>query len=203
MKTIAAVVALHQRIVRSCHQAHCRNRRGGAQQPQIASAAHLRSRRRRQRVAGIGRGLGRDLEILDAHIDLADRETGHLEVEIEFDFRQCLQLLRQKLVVPSCDFAQAVIGDRKSAHLRLVQVVDSYGGDLRPAELLRRQDAAVSGDHLEVGVDQHWHVESERRDAARDLAYLLRAVGPRVLRVGLQLRNWPIRYCDSRRPVCF
>ncbi len=68
-------------------------------------------------------------------------------------------------------------------------MVDPNGGNLRPTELLRRQDAAVPGDHLEVGVDQDRHVESEGLDAARDLAGLLRGVPPRVGGIEFQCRD--------------
>src|SRR6266851_5859450 len=61
----------------------------------------------------------------------------------------------------------------------------------------------MTGDYLAACIHQDRHDEAEHLDATRDLAYLLRAVNPRVLRVGLQLRNRPIRYCESRRAVRF
>jgi hypothetical protein len=47
------------------------------------------------------------------------------------------------------------------------------GGHLGPAELAAGQHAAVAGDHLAVGVDQHRHVEAEGLDAARAICLML------------------------------
>jgi hypothetical protein len=49
----------------------------------------------------------------------------------------------------------------------------------------------MAGDHVEVGIDQHRHIETEHTDADRDLPDLLRRVQARIL-VEPQLIDGPI-----------
>ena len=50
----------------------------------------------------------------------------------------------------------------------------------------------MPGDQLELGVDQHRHVEAEGLDAVGDLPDLLLAVEPRVRGIGLEFFDRPI-----------
>jgi hypothetical protein len=64
--------------------------------------------------------------------------------------------------------------------------------NLDQAELLRRQETTVAGDYLASGIDEDGHIETERLDAARDLADLLRAMFARILWIEFQLGDRPI-----------
>jgi hypothetical protein len=46
-------------------------------------------------------------------VDLAGRETGRLDIEVEFD--QLLEVLAQQLEVPDCLFRQTIVGGRRLA----------------------------------------------------------------------------------------
>ena len=46
--------------------------------------------------------------------------------------------------------------------------------------------------YVEIGIDQHWHIEAEGLDAVGDLPDLLLAVAPRVGRVRFQLVDRPV-----------
>ena len=56
--------------------------------------------------------------------------------------------------------------NRKGAPLRGIEMFDHDHRDLGPAELLRRQNPAVTRDNALLCIDQHRHIEAETLDAA-------------------------------------
>jgi hypothetical protein len=62
---------------------------------------------------------------------------------------------------------------------------EADGRHFRPAELATGQEPPVTGDHLELGIDQDRHIEAECLDAAGDLPDLLVAVSAGIGRIGL------------------
>jgi hypothetical protein len=77
-------------------------------------------------------------------------------------------------------------------------VLEPDGGQLAVAELATGQQAAVSGEHVVVGIDHHWDVEAEFADAGRELADLRFAVHARIARIGLELSEVTIGDVDLR-----
>jgi len=66
-------------------------------------------------------------------------------------------------------------------------VIETDGRHLAPAEFAAGKQPAMPADHLELGINQHRHVEAEGLDAAGDLPDLFLAVEPRVPGVGLEI----------------
>jgi hypothetical protein len=134
---------------------------------------------------------------LDPQIDLADLETGHIEAEVELKLGELAQLLGEKAVVPVRDLGEPVVGDRKGLCLCRRQVLKADGWNFREAQLARRQQAAMPGDHLEIGIDQQRDVEAEGLDTSGDLPDLLFAVDPGVARIGLQQIDGMMNYIEG------
>ncbi len=74
-------------------------------------------------------------------------------------------MLAEQPVVPCGDLGQAIVGDHEGARLRLGQMFEVDGRHFRPAELATGQEPPVTGDHLELGIDQDRHIEAENPDA--------------------------------------
>jgi hypothetical protein len=75
-----------------------------------------------QLIGGIGPIPGRDRQPLDPQIDLAHRETGGFEVEIELDRREVPHDLAQQPIIPGRDLRKTIVGDREGARLGWGQV---------------------------------------------------------------------------------
>jgi len=150
--------------------------------PHIPDPAEWRPRRQFGYCVGrVVVGLsGHVIERRDPQVDLPYLKTSYLDAEIEPEQREVLELLRQQLVVPAGNFGQPVVGDHEGACLGRGQVIEAQGRHLGNAELAAGEQSPVPGDHLELGIDQHRHVEAKALDAVGDLPGLLFAVQPRV-----------------------
>jgi len=62
-------------------------------------------------------------------------------------------------------------------------MVEAQGWHLVDAELAASEQPAMSGDHVELGVNQHGHIKAEGADAFGNLPDLSSAVLARVCRV--------------------
>jgi hypothetical protein len=171
-----------------------------AEEPQIPDLADRRLGR------DLGHGISRVVILLghviergDPQIDLGHLEAGHLEAEIESEEREVLELLGQQPVVPGGDLGQPVVGDRKGASLGRGQVIETERRYLAAAELAASEQPAVTGDHVELGIDEHRDVKAEGLDAVGDLPDLLLAVEPRVRGVGFELVDRPVDYRNRGR----
>jgi hypothetical protein len=164
------------------------------QLPEVTRPAYCRPRfRRGYLVIGISLRSG----ALDPQIDLADLETGHLEAEVELELGELAQLLGEKPFVPGSDLGQPVVGDREGLCLRWRQVLKADCRNFREAQLARRQQTAMSGNHPEIGIDQDGHVEAKGLDTARDLPDLLLAMASGVARIGLQQIDGMMNYIEG------
>src|SRR5262249_4294860 len=126
----------------------------------------------------------------DPQIDLAHLESGDLEAEIKTAERKVLQLLGQQPVVPGRDLGQPVIGDHEGADLRWRQIIKANNRKLGHPERRRRLDTTMPGDYVELGIDQHRHIETKGLDALDDLPDLRPAVTPWVRGVRFQSVDW-------------
>ena len=124
---------------------------------------------------------------LDPHIDLAHLKADIFDVKIEIAERQVSQLLSQQAVVPGRIFRQFIIGDRKGAGLGWGQMLEADGWHLLDAGLAASEHPAMSGEHLELGVDQDRDIKTKRFDALSNLLDLFLAVLAWVCRVRLKL----------------
>jgi hypothetical protein len=91
---------------------------------------------------------------------------------------------------------QAVISDHERCGLSIAEVLEGNCRDLAPSQQTARHDAAVSGNHLTLTVDQHRDVKSEGLDAARDLTDLLWTVCARISWIELQFGERPVNDRD-------
>ena len=154
-----------------------------AEQPEVTRFGDRHGRRRGD---GIGRVVvGRDIEALNAEVDLAHVEADRLKAEVQVQGREILQALREELIVPAGVLGQAVVGDHVRPSLGRAQVFEADRRHLGPAEQATGFEAAVAGDELAVAVDQDRHVEAEGLDAAGDLLNLALGVSTRVARIGV------------------
>jgi hypothetical protein len=66
-------------------------------------------------------------------------------------------------------------------------VIEAQRRRLGDAEFAAGQEPAMTSFYVEIGIDQHWHIEAEGLDAVGDLPDLLLAVAPRVGRIRREL----------------
>ena len=160
-----------------------------AEDPFITESADRRPRHDRGHDIGrVGRVLARRVfERGDPQIDLADLKAGYFDVKIEIAERQVAQLLSEQAVVPGCIFRQFVIGDHKGADLGWGQMLEAYGWHLVDAGLATSEHPAMSGENVELGVDQDRDIKTKRFDAFSNLLDLFLAVLARVCRIGFKL----------------
>jgi hypothetical protein len=150
-----------------------------AERPDVARSADRRSGKAGQRLF-VGGGLDVERQRSDHQIDLRGVEAGGLDIEGEIDDRQVLQLFGQKAIVPGADFGQSVVGDHEGPALGLGQVIETDCRNFGPAELLGRQQAAMTGHHVAGAVDEDRDIEAKALDALSDLSDLLLAVNAGV-----------------------
>jgi hypothetical protein len=159
-----------------------------AEQPQIAGLADRRPRRRFHH--GIGRVVtlrGRILEGAGPQIDLANLETGDLNVEVESDQRERLELLAEQPVVPGRDLGQPIIGDRECAGLHWAQVIEAQRRHLGNANFTGGQHSPMASDDVAVTIDQDRDDEAKGLEAFANLPNLLPGMAPRVGGIRFQL----------------
>jgi len=159
-----------------------------AEDPFITESADRRPRRDLgQNIGRVGLIRGkRVFERFDAHIDLAHLKAGIFDVKIETK-RQVPQLLGQQAVVPGRIFRELVIGDHEGAGLGWGQMLEAHGWHLVDAGLAASEHQAMSGEHVELGVDQDRDIKTKRFDAFSNLLDLFLAVLARVCRIGFKL----------------
>jgi len=149
----------------------------------------------RQDVGRVVVGFRHSVERRDPQINLAHLKAGDLDVEIKVKQGEALELLGEQPVVPDGDLGQPVVGDHKGAGLRRGEMIETQGRHLGPAELSTGEEPAVTRDDVEIGIDQHRHIEAESLDAVGDLPDLLLAVAARVGGVRFQLVYPVINNC--------
>ena len=108
---------------------------------------------------------------------------------VELHLAQGFNFDAQHLLIPPGVQRHAVVRQDVCFLLRLGQVVGVDAGNLGDAFLLCRHDAAVTGDHVVIPVDDDGIHKAEFPQRSPELLNLLRAVCPRVIDVRYQFRN--------------
>src|SRR5690606_18882407 len=121
----------------------------------------------------------------DQDVDFGGLESDHLEVEVELQIGESLKLECQEVLVPPCKLGQLVVGDDERADLLRGEPVEANGGHCRQAELPGGPQTPVTGDDGSRRIDQERVRKPKRLDRIRNLANLLRGVGPRIPRPSL------------------
>src|SRR5260370_29968736 len=73
-------------------------------------------------------------------------------------------------------------------------MLQTDGWDFTPAEQLAGHQSAGARDYLEICIDQNRNIEAKRFNAACDLPDLSGGMQARIVRVEIQLDNWPINH---------
>lgn len=150
--------------------------------PEIADGADCRAGDWRRNFVGRVRGI-RGIECLDPEIDLRHRKPRRLDREVEIETREVFERLAEQPLVPGRSIGEPVAGNGESARLRLAQMLKRDRRHLGPAEKLAGFEPAVTGDDLQLAVDEDRRIEAEGLDALRNLADLpliMRADIPRI-----------------------
>ena len=128
----------------------------------------------------------------DPQINFGHLEAGDLKAEVETEQGEVLELLRQYLVVPVGELAQAVVADHEGAELSWAQVIEAEGWHFGNAKLAAGRQPAVPSDHIKFGIDQNRNVEAECLNAIGELKNLFLAVVTGVSRIRLHFADRPI-----------
>jgi hypothetical protein len=168
--------------------------------PEIARAGHRQTRSCARHRIGAIRLRG---DTLDQQIDFGDIEPGHIQAEVEIDLGEFAQLLAEQPVVPGADFGQSIIGDGKRLGLLGAQMLEADRRNLSKPQLPRRHQAAMPGDHPQLGVDQDWNVEAKGFYTSGDLPDLPLAVFFWIARIGFEPIDGLVPDCrqTGARPV--
>ncbi|WP_456119798.1 hypothetical protein [Thalassococcus profundi] len=114
--------------------------------------------------------------------------------EIQSEVRQVPEFQRQQLPVPAGILGQAVVSEDVGPLLRVREMREFDHRHLLQAQLGGRQHASVPRDDAVPAIHQHRVVEPELPDRACDLRHLRLGMGPRIVGVGDQLRDRPLRH---------
>jgi len=127
------------------------------------------------------------LKRFDPQIDLGHLETGNFKAEVETGQRKVLELLREQPVIPGGNLSEPVVGDHESAGLRPGEVIQTQRRHLGKAKRVAGRQPTMSGNRMELSIDQNRNIKTECRNAAGELTNLLPAVLTGVSRIRLDL----------------
>ena len=133
-------------------------------------------------VVGIGLTLQHD-------VDLAAREPGQRQVEIDIENGKLGELELEDVEVPPRAKRELVVGKAQRALLRVGQVRQRDRRHRAQPDQLCSEEPPVPGDDPAVAVDQDRIGKPERPDRAGDLLDLLLRVGPRIAWIWDQARR--------------
>jgi hypothetical protein len=119
-------------------------------------------------------------------VDLAGREAGQLDLEVEVD--QLLEVLAQQIEVPDRLFRQPVVGDDNGSLLGGAETGDGQRWDLAAPEPLGRLQPRMAGKDRAGLVDQD-RVGPNPLDALHQPGDLILGMASRVSREGLQITD--------------
>jgi hypothetical protein len=138
-----------------------------AERPQIADLAKRRVRQKSgQNIGRVVVGFGRVLKRFDPQIDLGHLETGNFKAEVETGQRKVLELLREQPVIPGGNLGEPVVGDHESAGLRPGEVIQTQRRHLGKAKRAAGRQPTMSGNRIELSIDQNRNIKAECRNAA-------------------------------------
>src|SRR2546423_9940891 len=152
-----------------------------SQSPTIAGPTHRWSRLHSGHSVG---GIGLRRRSLNQKIDLGYRKPG--DVQFQMERGELAQSLAQKKGVPTRQFAEPVVCNRECFRLLGCQVLKTDRWPLEYPELPPRQQPAMPGDDLEIGINDDRDIEAELFDRTSDLPDLLFAVLSRIARIEFQ-----------------
>ena len=117
-------------------------------------------------------------------------EPGQADVEpVHF---QVVQFDPDQLRIPSAHFGQPVVRQNVGPALFLAQSLDKHARDRFHADLLRRHDPPVPGDHVHLAVNQAGRQEPQLLNAPPDSFDLFLCVLLCVPLVGFQIRDFHV-----------
>ena len=114
--------------------------------------------------------------MLDPQIDLAHREAGRLQAEIEVNRSEFPKPLPKQSVVPSSKLGKPIVGNRVCRGLLGGQVLNPDHRHLCAPQHLQRKHPAMTGQDPVIAVDQDRSIETKGFDAPRDLPNLPRCM---------------------------
>ena len=111
------------------------------------------------------------------------------EQRVKVHALQRLDLHPQKFLIPSGVHRHAVVRNDIGFLLSFGEMVGKYTRHFLDAFLLRRQDSAVTGNHIKIPVDDDGIDKAELPKRRAEFCDLLRGVGAGVVHIGNQLGN--------------
>ena len=111
------------------------------------------------------------------------------EQRVKVHALQRLDLHPQKLLIPSGVHRHAVVRNDIGFLLSFGEMVGKYTRHFLDAFLLRRQDSAVTGNHIKIPVDDDGIDKAELPKRRAEFRDLLRGMGAGIVHIGYQLGN--------------
>ena len=133
---------MQQRLVGGVEQGVAADHPVPPQFPDIAGLTDSRAVVKPRQIVG-GIGCCRRRLAVQHQVDLAGREAGQLDIEVDLD--QLLEMLPQQIEVPDRLFRQPVVGDDDGPLFGRAETDDRQGRDLGQPKALCRFQASMTG----------------------------------------------------------